>query len=100
MHVRMLMALYCVMFSMVLAATGADTAAKAAVLPIVDVVTMDGKTVHGRLTSADAAEVTIQPMTAGQESQTIAWRNVRRMSNGLTQPKAAEAWKALLQDKV
>ena len=100
MYLRIWVAIFCVMFSIVVAATGADTGAKAPVLPIVDVVTLDGKTVHGRLASADVVEVKIEPTTAGQEAQTIPWKNVRRVSNGLTQAKAAEAWKTLHKDEL
>jgi len=100
MYLRIALAVFCVMFSMLLAATAAGQATKPAVLPIVDVVTADGKTIHGRLTNADGLDVTIQPMAAGQEPQTIPWRDVKRISNGLTQQKAMDAWKTLHKDEL
>jgi hypothetical protein len=57
----------------------------------------DGSNVRGRLTSSDGLRLTIEPAvdknTFGDAVQ-VQWSDVKSVSNGLTQKKAQDTWKA------
>ncbi len=67
--------------------------------PIVTITKTDGSLVRGRLTSSDPEQVTLQLVAAGKpaaegETVNVSWRDVTRVSNGLTRAEAVEAFKA------
>jgi hypothetical protein len=71
--------------------------------PIVTITKTDGSTVRGSITASDPDNVTIQPPPKPGKTSTapaitpdpvtIAWHDIRSVSNGLTQRKALDAWK-------
>jgi hypothetical protein len=71
--------------------------------PIVSIKKVDGSTVRGRLVASDGLNLTIEPAvdknTFGDAAQ-VPWKDVKAVSNGLTQKKAADAWKAAHKDEL
>jgi hypothetical protein len=63
----------------------------------------DGSSVRGRLVASDGVHLTIEPAvdksTFGDATQ-VPWKDVKTVSNGLTQKKAADAWKAAHKDEL
>jgi hypothetical protein len=83
-------------FCLVAAALAADTATppgRAALLPIVEVTKVDNTVLRARLVESDGVAMVLQPMAANSEKITLTWREIKRVNTGLTQQKAAEAWK-------
>jgi hypothetical protein len=66
-------------------------------LPIVSVTQSDGSVIRGRLSASDPDGLTIQPLPkTGQpapEQVIIPWKQIKHVSNGLTQAKALAQWK-------
>lgn len=86
--------------SLILVAAAADSTTRPALLPIVEVTKSDSTVVRGRLIDSDGLRLLVQPTAPGQQPQTIPWREIRRVNNGLTQQKAADAWKAAHKDEL
>ena len=65
--------------------------------PIVTITKSDGATVRGNLESSDPDQVTVRPMAAAGggrgEPIVVPWKEIVRVSNGLTRAKALEQWK-------
>ena len=62
--------------------------------PLVIVTKSDNTTVRGQLVAADPDNVTIKPPpNAGAEDVVIQWKDIKRVSSGLTQARALEQWK-------
>jgi hypothetical protein len=66
--------------------------------PVVTVTKTDGTLVRGQIVSSDPDQVVVKPaLKAGEkiagDDVAIAWKEIKIVSNGLTQKKALEAWK-------
>jgi hypothetical protein len=67
-------------------------------LPFVVVTKTDGTQMRGQITASDPDQVTVKPApkagekTAG-EDVVVTWKEIKAISNGLTQKKALEQWK-------
>src|SRR5436190_14388918 len=62
----------------------------------VTVIKTDGSNVRGQLNAFDLKGVTVQKLVKNQPSGdqvTIAWADIKSVSNGLTRAKAIEQWK-------
>jgi hypothetical protein len=68
-------------------------------LPMVIVTQVDGTTARGQLVSADPDNLTLRANDKA-EPMAIAWTSIKHVSNGLTQPQAAAAWKAAHQNEL
>jgi hypothetical protein len=87
------------------AAAPAQTAAPKAPAapPIVSIKKADGSNLRGRLVASDGLHLTIEPAvdknTFGDPVE-VPWKDVKAISNGLTQKKANDAWKAAHTDEL
>jgi hypothetical protein len=85
------------------AAQKTPTGKAAAPPPVVAIKKVDGSTVRGRLIASDGLHLSIEPAvdknTFG-DAVDIAWKDVKTVSNGLTQKKANDAWKAAHKDEL
>lgn len=71
--------------------------------PVVAIKKVDGSTVRGRLVASDGLRLSIEPAvdknTFG-DAVDVPWKDVKTVSNGLTQKKAQDAWKAGHKDEL
>jgi hypothetical protein len=79
------------------ATRGGHQGSAAKPLPIVTVRQSDGTAVRGRLSASDPDGVTVEPFGKrghpAPDPVTIPWKQIKWMSNGLTQAKALAQWK-------
>ena len=69
--------------------------------PIVTVTKNDGSTVHGKLTAAGPGSITVEAPGVGAVHPTeIPWREIKSVSNGLTQAKALQQFRTEHPDEI
>jgi hypothetical protein len=68
--------------------------------PIVTIKKTDGTTVRGQLVSPEPDLLVIKPAGAAAENLTVRWKDIKSVSNGLTQEQAAGQWKELHKDEL
>ena len=68
--------------------------------PIVTIKKIDGTTVRGQLVSPEPDLVVIKPPGAAAENVTVRWKEIKSISNGLTQEQSAAQWKELHKDEL
>jgi hypothetical protein len=76
-------------------------------VPLVTVLKTDGTRIRGELTASDPDFVTVTPAAqpghaadAPADPVTVAWKEIRSLSNGLTQAKAFTQWKQAHHDQL
>jgi hypothetical protein len=91
------------LLSLCLAAAPGQTPAKpaAGAAPIVTVTKANGSTLRGKLTAAGPASITVEVAGVGATPPAdIAWKYIKSVSNGLTQIKALQQFKAEHADEL